>query len=85
MAEIFSLNIHPASWRRGAGRALCEYACREAAARECAAMTLWVLRENQGARRFYERLGYAPDGAEKIDTALIGSPLHDVRYRKPVA
>jgi len=85
VAEIFSLNIHPASWRRGAGRALCEYACREAAARECAAMTLWVLRENQGARRFYERLGYAPDGAEKIDTALIGSPLHDVRYRKPVA
>lgn len=85
VAEIFSVNIHPDSWGRGAGRALCEHAFREAAAREHTAMTLWVLRENEGARRFYERLGYAPDGAEKTDTALIGSPLHDVRYRKAIA
>jgi len=85
VAEIFSLNVHPASWRRGTGRALCEHAFREAAAREHTAMTLWVLRENEGARRFYERLGYTPDGGEKTDTQLIGSPLHDVRYRKAIA
>lgn len=81
-AEIYSINVRPESWGRGAGWALCEHAAREAAAREHTVMTLWVLKENERARRFYERLGYAPDGAEKTDTALIGSPLNDMRYRK---
>ena len=48
-------------------------------------MTLWVLKGNDRARRFYERLGYAHDGAEKRDTQTIGSPLDDVRYRKAIA
>jgi ribosomal protein S18 acetylase RimI-like enzyme len=82
VAELYSLNVHPDAWRRGAGRMLCEHACREAAVREHVAITLWVLRENQPARRFYEHLGYLPDGAEKTDVALTGSPLNDVRYRK---
>jgi ribosomal protein S18 acetylase RimI-like enzyme len=84
VAEIYSLNIFPPLWGRGAGRMLCEHAFREAAARGHEAVTLWVLKENDRARRFYEGLGYAPDGAEKTDTALIGSPLNDVRYRKAI-
>jgi ribosomal protein S18 acetylase RimI-like enzyme len=84
-AEIYSINIRPDSWGRGAGRALCAHALREAAAREHTVMTLWVLKENERARRFYERLGYQPDGAEKTDVALIGSPLNDLRYRKAIA
>ena len=85
IAEIYSLNVHPDRWRLGAGRLLCEHAVREAAAREHAEMTLWVLKGNEGARRFYERLGYAHDGAEKTDTQTIGTPLYDVRYRKAIA
>jgi ribosomal protein S18 acetylase RimI-like enzyme len=85
IAEIYSLNVRPDRWRHGAGRLLCEHALREAAAREHSAVTLWVLKGNDGARRFYERLGYAPDGTEKTDTQLIGSPLCDVRYRKAIA
>jgi ribosomal protein S18 acetylase RimI-like enzyme len=84
-AEIYSINIRPESWGRGAGRALCEHALREAAAREHSVMTLWVLKENERARHFYEKLGYKPDGAEKTDVTLIGSPLNDVRYRKAIA
>ncbi len=84
VAEIYALNIHPRFWRRSAGRALCEHAQREAAAREHTTLTLWVLSGNQRARRFYEGIGFAPDGAEKTDTRLIGSPLHDVRYRKRI-
>ncbi|HEY5900483.1 MAG TPA: GNAT family N-acetyltransferase [Burkholderiales bacterium] len=84
VAEIYAVNIHPQFWRRGAGRALCEHAAREAAAREHTTLTLWVLRDNQRARRFYESLGFARDGAEKTDTKLIGSPLHDLRYRKDI-
>ena len=85
VAEIYSLNIFPPFWSRGAGRTLCEHAFREAAAREHRAVTLWVLKENDRARRFYERLGYVPDGTQKIDTATTGSPLNDVRYRKAIA
>lgn len=84
VAEIYAINIHPQYWRCGAGRALCDHALREAAAREHTAMTLWVLRDNQRARRFYECIGFAPDGAQKTDTQLIGSPLHDLRYRKDI-
>ena len=85
IAEIYAVNVHPDRWRQGAGRLLCEHAFREAAARELTAVTLWVLKGNDPARRFYERLGYAPDGGEKTDTVLIGSPLYDVRYRKAIA
>jgi ribosomal protein S18 acetylase RimI-like enzyme len=84
IAEIYSLNVRPDRWRRGAGRMLCEHAFRQAALREHAAITLWVLKQNESARRFYECLGYLPDGAEKTDVELIGSPLHDVRYRKAI-
>jgi RimJ/RimL family protein N-acetyltransferase len=43
-------------------------------------LTLWVLRENDQARSFYEALGFRQDGSARIDTALIGSPLREVRY-----
>lgn len=82
VAEIFSLNVLPDRWRQGAGRLLCERALRDAIARGCAAVTLWVLKANEPARRFYERIGYAADGAERINTRLVESPLAEVRYRK---
>ena len=40
--------------------------------------TLWVVRENDRARRFYEALGWALDGAEKVDAQMTGAPLHEV-------
>jgi len=84
IAELYSLNVHPDCWRRGAGRVLCEHAYHQAALRQHAAITLWVLKQNERARRFYERLGFVPDGAEKTDTQTTGSPLYDVRYRKTI-
>lgn len=85
VAEIFAVNVHPERWRLGAGRALCQHALRQASTRECAAVTLWVLKANEPARRFYERLGYAVDGGERTETRLIGSPLQELRYRKAIA
>ena len=79
--EIIAINLDPAYWRRGLGRALlCEAMARLARAgfREA---TLWVVRENDRARRFYEATGWAVDGAEKVDARMTGSPLHEVRYR----
>jgi len=82
VAEIYALYVEPAKWRQGFGRALCQHAEREAAAREQEAMTLWVVKGNDPSRRFYERLGYRADGAERTDSLLTGSPFVEVRYRK---
>jgi len=81
VAEIFALYVRPDSWRCGSGRLLCDAALRDARERECSAITLWVLKVNDPARRFYERIGYAADGAERSNTRLTGFPLHEMRYR----
>jgi len=82
VAEIYAVNIHPEYWRRGAGRLLCEHALREAAAREHSAVTLWVMKGNERAAIFYERLGFAPDGALRTNADLTGHPFDEMRYRK---
>jgi ribosomal protein S18 acetylase RimI-like enzyme len=82
VGEIIALNVRPEYWRRGVGRALCESALADAAAK-WKRMTLWVLKGNERAMRFYEALGFALDGKEKTDLKLTGAPLHELRYRKP--
>jgi len=84
VAEIYAINVTPERWRMGAGRALCEHALQQAAAREHKAMTLWVVKGNDPARRFYERLGYQPDGAERMNSQLVPIPFDEVRYRRPI-
>jgi len=82
VGELAAIYVHPDSWGHGTGRTLCEQFLMDARQLNWHTATLWVLRDNQPARRFYERMGFAPDGAEKIDTKLIKAPLHEVRYRK---
>jgi ribosomal protein S18 acetylase RimI-like enzyme len=77
--------VHPDRWSQGVGRALCEHAYREAAARGHTLVSLWVMSGNARARRFYERLGYAVDGASRSNSQLIGRPFDEVRYRKVIA
>jgi RimJ/RimL family protein N-acetyltransferase len=43
---------------------------------------LWVLAGNARARRFYERAGFAADGAENVLTGLGG--VLEVRYARPL-
>ena len=47
------------------------------------AAVLWVLPENQRARRLYERTGWQADGAERTEE-LRGLVLSEVRYRRPL-
>lgn len=82
--EIAAIYLHPDHWRRGIGRALLASADALARTRGYRSLGLWVLRENQRARWFYEAVGFARGGEERIDTGLIGSPLHEVRYARPV-
>jgi GNAT superfamily N-acetyltransferase len=79
--EVPAIYAHPDAWGTGAGRELMAAAVaglRDAGFRSA---TLWVLDTNARARRFYERAGFAPDGAAKTDT-LAGAPVTEVRYRR---
>lgn len=83
-AEISAIYVVEEAWGTGVGRLLFERACsmlREAGYHE---VTLWVLRDNDRARGFYEHMGMALDSGTK--EAIIGPErFPEVRYRMPIA
>jgi GNAT superfamily N-acetyltransferase len=85
VGEVIAINLHPAFWRQGLGRALLVAAASRLRAAGFTEATLWVLEGNQRARRFYETLGWQPDGVERVETHLTGSPLPELRYRIVIA
>jgi GNAT superfamily N-acetyltransferase len=82
VAELYALYVRPSSWSTGTGRALMERVLARTGAAGYRAITLWVLRDNQRARRFYERAGFTPDGATNVLTGLGG--ILEIRYRRPL-
>jgi len=78
--EIYSLNVLPDRWRSGIGRELMAASLDQLSGRSLASPTLWVVSSNDRARRFYEALGFAPDGVTKIDSDLTGVSLAETRY-----
>lgn len=79
--EITSMYVSPEFWGTGAGRALMAAAVDEARAFGFTSLTLWVLRDNARARRFYEAAGWNADGGTK-DDVVAGTPVTQVRYRR---
>lgn len=67
VGEVTSIYVAPDAWRRGAGRMLLDAATASLQAAGFTIVTLWVLDSNDPARRFYERMGWRPDGAVKVD------------------
>ena len=63
-AEIRAFYVAPSHWRRGVGRALMAATLDRLRAAGATTAVLWVMRENEGARRFYEALGWHADGTE---------------------
>jgi GNAT superfamily N-acetyltransferase len=78
-AELYALYVTPGRAGTGLGRALMAAAVEEMRDAGHRSAVLWVLRGNARARRFYERAGWAPDGAERTEDDL-GIP--SVRYRR---
>lgn len=78
--ELWGLYLDPAHWGAGHGHTLHTEALDVARGSGAAAAILWVLTNNQRARHFYERHGWAADGAEK--TVWRGDVrLDETRYR----
>ncbi len=79
--ELQAIYLAPEALGRGIGRALHDAALEDLRARGFTELTLWVLRQNERARRFYRAAGWSPDGAAK-DEERPGGVLHEVRYRR---
>ncbi|MFD7297326.1 GNAT family N-acetyltransferase [Streptomyces sp. NPDC059897] len=80
--ELLALYVLPDRIGSGVGRLLLDAVRSRATARGFHRLDLWVLAANTRARRFYERSGFTPDGAERTET-YDGVPLQDVRYVGP--
>jgi GNAT superfamily N-acetyltransferase len=78
--ELYAIYVDHDAWSTGAGRALLGRAETELA-KDYALALLWVLEDNDRARRFYERAGWEPDGLRKIESFL-DTEAAEVRYRK---
>jgi len=78
VGEIPSIHVLPGLRGRGYGRRLLDHTLAEFRRRGIAAVTLWVLKENWPARRFYERLGFHADGGARH---YPNTTVPEVRYR----
>ncbi|MFE9772045.1 GNAT family N-acetyltransferase [Streptomyces sp. NPDC005931] len=80
-AEVYALYLSPDRIGHGVGRALLTEAVHRCRAAGHARVYLWVIEGNARARRFYERAGFAADGAEEpFDVDGVAVP--EVRYVK---
>ena len=79
--ELYAINVDPAHWGTGAGRALLLAAQAELARLGFDETVLWVLPANARARRFYEIAGWVADGSERT-MEVLGVVVPEVRYRR---
>jgi GNAT superfamily N-acetyltransferase len=80
VAELYALYVRPAWWSTGTGRALMDRVLARSSGAGYRSITLWVLRDNQRARCFYQRAGFSPDGATNVLSRLGG--VIELRYRR---
>jgi GNAT superfamily N-acetyltransferase len=79
VAELGAMYIDPGHWREGIGQALMEAALSRLAELLYAEAILWTFEQNERAVSFYERHGWARDGAARIH-ARSGEPA--IRMRR---
>ena len=76
--EIIAIYLLEEHWGKEYGRAMIDYAVDALKYKKYNEAIIWVLEENKRARRFYEKCGFAQDGAKK--EISIGKPLCELRY-----
>lgn len=80
--EISAIYLHPDYWRRGLGTKLCQSALLELKRMGFDEIFVWVVNDNNLARRFYESLGFELTQSCKTDDFADGVILQEVLYRK---
>jgi ribosomal protein S18 acetylase RimI-like enzyme len=79
-AEVSTLYLLRGAQGRGLGRWLLADAARALAARGATSLVISVLRDNVGARAFYEHLGGESEPA-RLEPGPGGGMFHEVAYR----
>jgi GNAT superfamily N-acetyltransferase len=82
LGEIKALYLVKDAWRKGYGRRLLRIAMGCLRDRGFDEATLWVLRDNDAARSFYETEGWRLDGGEKDCFGGLSAPA--LRMRRAV-
>lgn len=77
--EIMSVYVLPEEFRKGYGTALFSYVFNRLLENGYPKVYLWVLEENDRAKRFYESMGFRANG-ERIYQDIGGKELAEVRY-----
>jgi RimJ/RimL family protein N-acetyltransferase len=78
---LLAIYLDPCYWNCGLGRRLHDEGMAVLHRDGYRRVTLWVLRTNARAQRFYEQAGWSLDGATKVDH-IRGIALDEVRYVK---
>lgn len=84
--ELFACYLRPAAWGSGAADAVLARCHEHFRSAGFASATLWVLRDNPRARRYYERNGWWPTGESSLFEGPVtdGEPMFsvpEVQYR----
>ncbi|ATW25086.1 GNAT family N-acetyltransferase [Candidatus Formimonas warabiya] len=77
--EIVSLYLLPAYFGKGYGNRLLKSALSDLKKSGYQSLYLWVLQDNQRARRFYEKSGWQYNQDEYV-FEIMGKKLTDIRY-----
>jgi GNAT superfamily N-acetyltransferase len=77
--ELYAIYVHPRSWNLKAGRDLMQEATRHLRDEGYEEAVVWVLENNDRARRFYGKAGWSPDGG--VQDCFFGDEAPEVRYR----
>lgn len=79
--ELFAINLDPAHWGKGIGKALLREATARLSGLGFEEAILWVVPENVRARSLYEAEGWTEDGGLARDEVL-GVTVNEIRYRR---
>lgn len=77
--ELWGIYVDPFMQKQGIGSKMVKFCEEKALERGFKYVYLWVLEKNLSARRFYEKLGYLPDGEQKFIESL---GVTEIRYYK---
>ena len=82
--EIWAVYVASGYWGKGVGRSLCVQAEQHLRTKGFIAVTLWVLKDNERAVKFYQSNGFVLDIGATKEIERGGKTLSEVRFRKPL-
>jgi ribosomal protein S18 acetylase RimI-like enzyme len=81
IGQLYAINLDPEVWGRGLGRALLRVATDRLRELGYVEAVLWVVPDNQRARRLYESEGWSDDDLRR-DDEVFGVVVSEMRYRR---